>query len=95
MKTLLAALVLGLSVSTAALAEPFTKGSHQHPAAVRSSAAVGSMPLTAELGGFNERGADHRHDGSTAPKTPRAEMTSAATPTHRPQGWTDADAWNS
>ena len=95
MKTLFATLVLGLSVSTAALAEPFNMGSQQHPAPVQSSAMADSGSPAADLGGFNERDTGYRHDGSTASKAPRAEMGDAMTPTRRSQGWTGPDAWNS
>lgn len=95
MKTLFATLVLGLAASTVALAGPFNMGSQQHPAAARSSAMAGSGSPAADLGGFNERDAGSRHDGSTASKTPRTEMTGSTTPTPHPQGWTGLDAWNS
>lgn len=95
MKTVFATVVLGLSISTVALAEPFNMGSQHNPTAVRSSAMVDSASLAADLGDFNERGADYRHDGLKTSKAPRAEMTDAVTPTHRPQGWIGPDAWNS
>lgn len=95
MKTLLATLALGLSVSTVALAEPFNMGSQQNPPAVRSSAMARSGSPAADLGGFNERDAGYRHDGSTASKAHRTDMTDATVPTQRFQGWTGPDAWNS
>ncbi|HRD65395.1 MAG TPA: hypothetical protein PKY50_04500 [Candidatus Competibacter sp.] len=97
MKTLLAALVFGLSASSAALAGPFNMGSQQHPVAVRSSAMAGSGSPAAGLSGFNERDTGYRYegDGSMVSKTPRAEMTGSATPALHPQGWTGLDAWNS
>ena len=95
MKTLFATLALGLSVSTAALAEPFTMGNQHYPPAARSNPMAGSASSTADSGGFNERDTGYRRDGSTASKAPRAEMTDAAIPAHRPQGWSGPDAWNS
>jgi hypothetical protein len=70
-------------------------GSQHNPTAVRSSAMVDSASLAADLGGFNERGADYRHDGPTTSKAPRAEMTNATVPAHRSPGWIGPDAWNS
>ena len=95
MKTVFATVVLGLSISTVALAEPFNMGSQQNPPAVRSSMMASSGSPTADLGGFNERDAGYRHDGSTSSKAPRAEMTNATVPAHRSPGWTGPDAWNS
>ena len=96
MKTLFATLALGLSVSTAALAEPFTMGSPQHPAAVQSRPMTGSSSPAADLSGFTERDTGYRRDGSTtSPMHHPDKMTGAATPASRAPGWAGSDAWNS
>ena len=95
MKTAFAALALGLSLSATALAGPFNMGSPQPAAGAEAGAMTGSSAPTADLGGFTERDTGYRRDDATASKASRAEMTDAAIPAHRPQGWSGPDAWNS